>query len=185
MLARLASRASALPRRAPLLASRLALPPPPPLAISLRLLSTKKKSMEIPEGSAYAVLGVARDVDKSTLQAVYKSLAKEYHPDAVQGGDRDEIEKKFQGISEAYQILANPVKRAEYDAELDAAKTEDDRKKLEKKYKASSWKTDVPDMKARIKAAQKEEPGMPPHIIAGTLFFITGNFIMVLNWLGG
>ena len=77
------------------------------------------------------------------------------------------------------------MKRAEYDAELDAAKTEDDRKKLEKKYKASSWKTDVPDMKARIKAAQKEEPGMPPHIIAGTLFFITGNFIMVLNWLGG
>ena len=37
----------------------------------------------------------------------------------------------------------------------------------------------------RLRNAKKEEPGMPPHIIAGTLVLVTGNFILALNWLGG
>ena len=50
----------------------------PALAVAPRLLSTAKprKSMAIPEGSAYAILGVSRDVNKDTLQAVYKSLVR-------------------------------------------------------------------------------------------------------------
>ena len=141
--------------------------------------------MEIPEGSAYWVLGVSRDVDKDTLHAVYKSMAREWHPDRHQGDGREEAEKKFQEISEAYQTLNNMAKRAAYDTELDAAKTEAEQKAAAKKYKASSWNTEVPDMAALLRNAKKEEPGMPPHIIAGTLLFITGNFIMILNWLGG
>ena len=43
----------------------------------LRMLSTRaNKSMAIPDGSAYAVLGVSRDVDKETLHAIYKSLVR-------------------------------------------------------------------------------------------------------------
>ena len=42
-----------------------------------RMLSTRaNKSMAIPDGSAYAVLGVSRDVDKETLHAIYKSLVR-------------------------------------------------------------------------------------------------------------
>ena len=41
------------------------------------MLSTRaNKSMAIPDGSAYAVLGVSRDVDKETLHAIYKSLVR-------------------------------------------------------------------------------------------------------------
>ena len=65
------ARLTAAPRRLPRIVAHPAIGP--------RLLSTtppKRKSMAIPEGSAYAVLGVSRDVDKSTLHAVYKSLVR-------------------------------------------------------------------------------------------------------------
>ena len=38
---------------------------------------------------------------------------------------------------------------------------------------------------ARLKEAKLEEPGFPRHIIAGAFVIVTGNFIMMLNWLGG
>ena len=141
--------------------------------------------MVIPEGSAYDVMGVARDVDKATLQAVYKSLAIEWHPDKHPGDARAAAEAKFQEISEAYQVLSRPDRRAQYDADLDAAQTAEESKAAAKKFRAGTWNTEVPDVQERLRKATREEPGMPPHIIAGTLLFVTGNFIMVLNWLGG
>jgi hypothetical protein len=73
MLARLTTRSIA---RAPALA-RLPRLQPAALAVGRsRLFSTERQSMEIPEGSAYAILGVSRDVNKQTLQAVYKSLVR-------------------------------------------------------------------------------------------------------------
>jgi len=141
--------------------------------------------MAIPEGSAYAVLGVARDVDKSTLQAVYKSLAIEWHPDKHPGDEREKAEQKFQEISEAYQMLIDPVKRAQYDGEIEAAQTAEQQQKAARRFRAQSWNTEVPDVQARLRKAKREEPGMPPHIIAGTVLLLTGNFILMLNWLGG
>ena len=82
-------------------------------------------------------------------------------------------------------MLNNPVKRAAYDGELDSAETAEEAAKAAKKFRAQSWNTEVPDVQQRLRNAKREEPGMPPHIIAGTLLFVTGNFIMVLNWLGG
>ena len=130
-------------------------------------------------------MGVSRDVDKETLQAIYKSLAVEWHPDRHQGDGREAAEKKFQEISEAYQTLHNPVKRAAYDQELDAAATEEEAKVAAKKFRAQSWNTEIPDVQTRLRSAKREEAGFPPHIIAGTLAFVTGNFILMLNWLGG
>lgn len=162
--------------------------PPAALWSTTRLMSSKpnkQPDMTIPEGSAYAVLGVGRSVDPESLKAIYKSLAREYHPDRHQGEGREEAEQKFQEISEAYQTLSDPARRAIYDADIDKAKSAAEAAKAAKRFRAGTWNTEVPDVKARLRNAKREDPGMPPHIIAGTLLFVTGNFIMVVNWLGG
>jgi len=57
----------------------------------------------------YKILGVPRDASQEEIKKAYRRLAHKYHPD--KGGD----EKKFKEINEAYQILGDPKKRAQYD----------------------------------------------------------------------
>jgi hypothetical protein len=95
---------------------------------------------------AYAVLGLQRGVDEATLRAVYKELAKEWHPDRHEGPGRPAAEARFQAISEAFQLLNDTHTRAEYDKELDAARTAAQKVALKKKYKAQTWNTEIPDM---------------------------------------
>jgi molecular chaperone DnaJ len=61
----------------------------------------------------YEVLGVARGAGEQDLKSAYRRLAKDCHPDA-NGGDKD-AEKKFKELSEAYDVLKDPQKRAAYD----------------------------------------------------------------------
>lgn len=58
----------------------------------------------------YDVLGVARDADAAALKSAYRKRAKEVHPDC-QGG----CENKFKELNEAYAILGDPERRAQYD----------------------------------------------------------------------
>ncbi len=58
----------------------------------------------------YAVLGVARDASDQEIKKAYRTLAHKYHPDKS-GGD----EQKFKEVNEAYQVLSNKDKRAQYD----------------------------------------------------------------------
>jgi DnaJ-class molecular chaperone len=66
-----------------------------------------------PERDLYRVLGVARDADAETLKKAYRKLARRHHPD-VNPGDKA-AEEKFKQISEAYDVLSDPVKRRNYD----------------------------------------------------------------------
>jgi DnaJ-class molecular chaperone len=59
------------------------------------------------------VLGVARDADADTIKKAYRKLARRHHPD-VNPGDQA-AEDKFKAISEAYDVLSDPVKRRNYD----------------------------------------------------------------------
>ena len=61
----------------------------------------------------YEVLGVDRNADEAALKKAYRALAKKYHPD-VNPGDK-EAERKFKEASEAYAVLSDPQKRAQYD----------------------------------------------------------------------
>lgn len=61
----------------------------------------------------YEVLGVGKSADEKDLKAAYRKLAKQYHPDA-NPGDKT-AEAKFKEISEAYDVLKDPQKKAAYD----------------------------------------------------------------------
>jgi molecular chaperone DnaJ len=62
----------------------------------------------------YAVLGVSRNATKDEIVKAYRKGAKTHHPD-VNPGDPD-ASRRFGEIQEAYDILSEPEKRAEYDA---------------------------------------------------------------------
>ena len=61
----------------------------------------------------YGVLGVSREADEKEIKRAFRRLARKYHPDA-NPGDK-EAEKRFKEVSEAYAVLSDTKRRAEYD----------------------------------------------------------------------
>jgi len=69
----------------------------------------------------YNVLGVDEGVSDADLKIAYRKLVRELHPDA--GGNEEE----FKRVSNAYDILKDPNKKAEYHAQKDFAKYQNQR----------------------------------------------------------
>ena len=61
----------------------------------------------------YQLLGIQRGADDAAIKAAYRRLAKEHHPDRHNGCTDQEA--RFKAISEAYDCLKDPQKRAAYD----------------------------------------------------------------------
>lgn len=61
----------------------------------------------------YEILGVSKNATIEEIKAAYRVLAKKYHPDIAE--NKEEAEKKFREINEAYQVLSDPEKRKNYD----------------------------------------------------------------------
>jgi len=61
----------------------------------------------------YEILGVPRNATQEEIKKAYRRLAIKYHPDR-NPGDK-EAEEKFKEAAEAYSVLGDPKKRAEYD----------------------------------------------------------------------
>ncbi|CAB4689819.1 MAG: molecular chaperone DnaJ [Actinobacteria bacterium] len=65
------------------------------------------------EKDFYAILGVEKNAEAAAIKKVYRKLARDLHPDANKGDAK--LEERFKEVSEAYDILSDPKKRAEYD----------------------------------------------------------------------
>ncbi|MGA9946564.1 MAG: molecular chaperone DnaJ [Candidatus Cybelea sp.] len=61
----------------------------------------------------YEVLGVARGASSDEIKQAYRKLAREHHPDVAR--DKSKAEHRFKEINEAYEVLSDPNKRAQYD----------------------------------------------------------------------
>ena len=65
------------------------------------------------EKDLYKVLGVSKTDDASAVKKAYRKLAKDLHPDKTKGDKK--LEDRFKEVSEAYEVLSDPKKRAEYE----------------------------------------------------------------------
>src|SRR6266478_5466899 len=74
---------------------------------------TQAPTRSVASKDYYAVLGVPRHADDAALKKAYRTLARQHHPDKNPGDGR--AEERFKEISEAYAVLADPDKRAQYD----------------------------------------------------------------------
>lgn len=71
--------------------------------------------------SYYEVLNVDMRAEPFVIQAAYRALMLKYHPDKFDG-EPETGERKSREINEAYEVLSDPTRRAEYDRELGRAK---------------------------------------------------------------
>ncbi len=58
----------------------------------------------------YQILGLPRDASAEDIKKVYRRLARKYHPDV----NREAQARHFKAVSEAYEVLRDPEKRAAY-----------------------------------------------------------------------
>ena len=82
----------------------------------------------------YDRLGVSMAADADVVAAAYKALSKRHHPDM--GGDAE----KFMLIQEAYDVLSDPIKRGQYDAQLKFAEATKKGKREFSKRRAEKWR---------------------------------------------
>lgn len=69
--------------------------------------------MDAPKRDYYEVLGIDRKADGRAIKDAFRKLALKYHPDRNKAPD---AEDRFKEIAEAYAVLSDPQKRADYDA---------------------------------------------------------------------
>lgn len=70
------------------------------------------------EKDLYKILGVSKSDEASVIKKAYRKLAKDLHPDKTKGDKK--LEDRFKEVSEAYEVLSDTKKRAEYQEMRDA-----------------------------------------------------------------
>ena len=71
-----------------------------------------------PSSNCYELLGVSPSANNAELRKAFHQLSKRLHPDTT-SMPRDEATKQFQNVCEAYDLLSDPVLRANYDLSIE------------------------------------------------------------------
>ena len=67
-----------------------------------------------PSSNCYELLGVSTSANNAELRKAFRQLSKQLHPDTT-SLPSDEATRQFQNVCEAYDLLSDPVLRANYD----------------------------------------------------------------------
>lgn len=87
----------------------------------------------------YRILGVLDDAEEIVIRAAYRALAQRYHPDKWQG-DSAVAAKRMAEINEAYSVLSDKDKRAEYYGRNQGRKSNRNKPENEEKFSPEKQK---------------------------------------------
>jgi curved DNA-binding protein CbpA len=93
------------------------------------------------EQNQYQVLGVTPWASERQIRQAYRDLSKLYHPDTTEL-DSDKAIAKFQDLNDAYAILTNPERRAEYDRLIQFSRFSYQSKFEPNSYTPTNWRYD-------------------------------------------
>merc|ERR1712130_634248 len=83
------------------------------IKFNLQLLSVRNLATPPTSSSYYEELGLHPQASAREIKNAFYALSKQHHPD--RNVENAEALKKFQAISEAYEVLSNPATRTKYD----------------------------------------------------------------------
>ncbi len=66
----------------------------------------------------YDILQINKNASPEIIEKAYKTLAKKYHPDLQPEKNKKQAEEILKDINKAYEVLSNPISKAEYDSTL-------------------------------------------------------------------
>ncbi|CAJ1953496.1 unnamed protein product [Cylindrotheca closterium] len=80
-----------------------------------RRQSSRQNATKKDDDDYYAILGLKKTASSKEIKSKYRKLALKYHPDKVSEDEKEEAEKMFVKVSEAYSVLSDDEKRGIYD----------------------------------------------------------------------
>ena len=80
-----------------------------------QLIAEPEEKKNISKDHYYKILGVPKNASIQEIKAAFYALAKRYHPDSLNSANAQQLSKRFQDISNAYNVLTDEMARIEYD----------------------------------------------------------------------
>ena len=130
----------------------------------------------------YALLGIAADADGEAVRAAYRALAKQHHPDLA-GHDDPESTERFLQIQEAYDVLGDTDRRAQYDLERRRQEDLEEARRLQRELAEKKSRGPIPPG-ARVAIRPPTAFGPPPKPAATNRWLYGGAILLVLSTVG-